>query len=491
MKKMMIVMIALLSLCGCSTVISDNTAAKQEENATAYNLSVTESDSSYSINGSTYITLSNEDVKISKGGTYILEGTMNDAGIIVEVGDDEDVQLVLNNVTINSGDFAGIYIIEGDEITITLAENSVNTISDSGVYTLIDENEVDALIYSKADLFINGTGKLVLNSSYNHGVVSKDDLIITEGDYVIDVAGQALKGKDCLMISDGNFDIKAGKDALKSDNDEDEYRGYINITGGNFVISSAQDAIYGLNLVSISGGNFDITTSGTDSNSAKAIKSDVLVEISGGTFNIDSSDDGIHSDIDLTISAGTFNIDSDDDALHADGKLQIDDGEFTINAHEGIEATYIIINGGNISIYATDDGLNASQSVSDYTATIEINGGYLSVSMAQGDTDGIDSNGYIIVNGGTIDFTGQNSFDAELGSEFNGGTIIINGTEVDEIPADMMGGMGGFGGMQGHGTMPGFTGQGGYPGDTTQQETDSSDDQSVSSGEYQHRPGRH
>lgn len=479
----------LLLLCGCSTVIVDNSDKDNDDSATAYNLSFNEedSDASYQINGSTYITLGDSDVNITKGGTYILQGTLTDASVIVEVSKDEDVQLVLNGVTIEAGDFAGIYIVEGDEITITLAEGTVNTISDSSVYTQIDDNDVDALIYSKADLIINGNGSLVLRSSSNHGIVSKDDLIITGGNYDLDVAGQGLSGKDCLMISDGSFSIVSGKDALKSDNSEDEYRGYVYISGGSFNINTGADAIYGYHLVNIEGGTFNIETSKSGSaDSYKAIKSEYAITISGGEFNIDSVDDGIHSDGDLTISGGTFNIVSDDDGIHADSLVQIDDGEITISAHEGIEGTYVLINGGDISITASDDGINAAQKVNTYTATIEINGGYIKIVMGQGDTDGLDSNGYIYINGGTVDVTGMNTFDAEIGQEFNGGTVIVNGTEVDELPEDMMGGMGGMGGMP-----PGSNGNnnGQYPGETEAPGSVMPPGQGENNGNS--RPGRH
>ncbi len=482
----------LLLLCGCSTVIVDNTDKDSEDAATAYNLSFSEEeiDAGYQISGSTYITLGDKDVNITKGGTYILQGTLSDASVIVEVSKDEDVQLVLSGVTIEAGDFAGIYIVEGDEITITLAEGTVNTISDSSVYTQIDSNDVDALIYSKADLIINGSGSLVLKSSYNHGIVSKDDLIITGGDYDIEVAGQGLSGKDCLMISDGSFDIVSGKDALKSDNSEDEYRGYVYISGGSFDIHSSADGIYGYNLVNIEGGTFSIETAESgNADSYKAIKSEYSITISGGGFDIDSADDGIHSDGDLTISGGTFSIVSDDDAIHADALVQIDDGEITISAHEGIEGTYVLINGGDISITASDDGINAAQKVNTYTATIEINGGYIKIVMGQGDTDGLDSNGYIYINGGTVDVSGMNTFDAEKGQEFNGGTVIVNGTEVDELPEDMMGGFGGFGGMGG--MPPGSNGNsnGQYPGDTEAPGSVMPPDQEDHNGNS--RPGRH
>ena len=481
MKKIVLMFTCLLLLCGCNTVISEN-ITDDKENLTAYNLSFNESDSdpSYQINGSTLITLGNEDIKITKGGTYILEGILEGASIIVDVDKSEDVQLVLNNVTINADDFAGIYIVEGDEITITLAENSVNTISDTGSYVKIDSNSVDALIYSKADLIINGSGTLNLKSEYNHGIVSKDDLIITGGTFNIDVAGQGLSGKDCLMISNGTFNLTTGKDALKSDNSEDEYRGYVNITGGTFTINTGADAIYGYNLVNIKGGSFDITTAkSSNADSYKGIKSEYSITISGGEFKIDSYDDAIHCDTDIVITGGTFEIESDDDAIHADGLVQIDSGDFTIDAHEGIEGTYILINGGNITINASDDGINAAQKVSTYTATVEINGGYLTIVMGQGDTDGIDSNGYIYINGGTVDITGQFPFDYDKGAEHNGGTIIVNGSETDEI-SNQFGNMGGFGGM---GQKPGnFNNQ--TPGSDNQLPEGQFDPSEMPSGEF-------
>lgn len=456
MKKMILLMIVLLGLCGCNTVISENTEEK-ENVAEAYDLSFNGSnDSSYEINGSTYVSLGSDDIKITKGGTYILEGTLEDASIIVEVSEDEDVQLVLNGVTIHSGDFAGIYIVEGDEITITLAEGSINSISDSGTYTQIDSNNVDALIYSKADLIINGEGTLKLNSSYNHGIVSKDDLIIVSGTYDINVAGQGLSGKDRLLIENGDFNIVSGKDALKSDNEE-ESKGYVSISNGNFVINTSSDGIYGYNLVNIEDGTFDITTvKSSDSDSFKAIKSENLITISAGILNIDSVDDGLHSNNDISITGGTISIESDDDGIHGDGKVQIDGGDITISAHEGIEATYVLINDGNISISASDDGINAGQKSSAYTATVEINGGYIHISMGQGDTDGIDSNGYLYINGGTIDIYGQSPFDYDKGAEFNGGTILVNGQETNQITNQFMGG--GMGGQ-----MPGNNNNGNLP----------------------------
>ena len=64
--------------------------------------------------------------------------------------------------------------------------------------------------------------------------------------------------------------------------------------------------------------------------------------------------------------------------------------------------------------------------------------------MSIGDTDGIDSNGNLYINGGTIDITASSPFDYDGEAKYTGGTIIVNGVETNTITNQMMGG-----GMQG------------------------------------------
>ena len=110
----------------------------------------------------------------------------------------------------------------------------------------------------------------------------------------------------------------------------------------------------------------------------------------------------------------------------------------------------IRINDGTIQIAASDDGVNAARKSSACTPTVEINGGSLTIVMGAGDTDGVDSNGDLIINGGTVDVTGSSAFDYDGTAQYNGGTIIVNGRQVSSIPNQMMGGMpGGFGGGKG------------------------------------------
>ena len=246
------------------------------------------------------------------------------------------------------------------------------------------------------------------------------------------------------FISDGDI----GTDAVIYSKDDLVLNGV-----GSIIINSSDNGVVSKDDLKVTGGTLDITCANN------ALRGNDSVVIYDGNFTINSKDDGIHAeDNDDTnvgyvyIANGTFNINASDDAIHATTILQLDGGTYTLNGAEALEATYIRINDGKVIIQASDDGINASTKSTFTTPTIEINGGDITISMAQGDTDAIDSNGNINVNGGTITINAQFAFDFDGKAELNGGTVIVNGNEVTQITNAMMGGFGQggmFGGNQG------------------------------------------
>ena len=336
------------------------------------------------ISDAQYLTVSDgQTIDITAEGVYVISGTAANCTIRVNADENAKVQLVLDGVSITNSNSPAIYVVSADKVFVTTTDTE-NTLTISGQFTADGETNTDAVIFSKEDLVLNGTGTLNVVSNYGNGITSKDDLKITGGTYNVESALDAIEANDSISVSDGVFTITTNKDGLHCENDAAE-----------------------------------------------------------GT---------------ITITGGTFTINAKSDGIQATALLQIDGGSMTINASEGLEATYVLINDGTINITASDDGINASAKTNTYDTVIEINGGDLTVAVGQGDTDAIDSNGSIYVNGGIINITAQmSSFDYDRTAEFNGGTIIINGQEVSEIPQSMMGGgmrgnmqdgMGSFGGRQ-------------------------------------------
>ena len=433
----------ILSLLVCfivaynNTKISDNKAIVTKENSEN---NVNNSDNVTNLNNKVSTTLDSKNSKITSDGTYDLSGEYE--SIIVNTSG--DVTLNLNGVTITNSSGPAINIEKAKKVTIVL--------SGTNKITSTTTEDLDGAIYSKADLVFSGTGSIEVKSNYD-GIVSKDTLVIKNGTYTINSDDDGIRGKDSVEISNGTFTINAGGDGIKSTNDEDSSLGYINITGGTYNITSYNDGIQAETNLTIKDGEFIIKTTDTSSSdSAKGLKAGNLITIDGGKYDINATDDGIHSNINITINNGKFDITAKDDGIHADGIVEINNGTFSIKAAEGIEATYVKLNDGNININATDDGINAGQKSEIGTPTIEINGGDITITMAQGDTDGVDSNGDIIINGGTISVTGQSTFDYDGTGTINGGTVICNGEQVTTLPNQFMGG-GAKGGMPGGMTM--------------------------------------
>lgn len=262
-------------------------------------------------------------------GTYIISGTLSDGQIIIDTEKTDKLQLVLNGVDINSNTSAPIYIKQTDKVFITLTEGKNNTLSNKGEFVAIDDNNIDSVIYSKEDITLNGSGKLKIYTQYGHGIVSKDDLRITGGNYEITSKIHGMTANDSMNIADGNFNIISGKDALNSSNDEDTSLGNIYIIGGTFNIESEDDGIHAENKLVINKGEINITKS-YEGIEAKSI------EISGGITSVNSSDDGLNAtgesgDPYIKIIDGKININANGDGIDSNGDIYVTGGETYIS----------------------------------------------------------------------------------------------------------------------------------------------------------------
>ena len=207
-----------------------------------------------------YAVANGSKVTISHSGTYTIDGKLSDGQIYVEIPDDkadpDTVKLVLSGAEITGMSAPAILVKNADKTSITIADGTENTISDSTTAYPGDEVE-SAVIEAKDDLTIKGgdagTGVLTINANVQPAVVCNNDIKITGGILNINTLNQtdgndAVKGKTSLVVKGGTVNINSEGDGLKSS------KGNVDIEGGNISIKCGKDAIQAETDINISGG---------------------------------------------------------------------------------------------------------------------------------------------------------------------------------------------------------------------------------------------
>ncbi len=420
-------------------------------------------------------------VTIKEEATYLIRGTLTDGMLTVDAPETAKLQLIFSGVEITNATSAPLYIKEADKVFVTLAEGTENTLSNGGSFTPIDENNIDAAIFSKQDLTFNGSGSLTVNAPAGHGIAAKDDLVFTGGSYTVTSASHGLDANDSIRFADSAFTIAAGKDGIHAENNDDASLGFIYIASGSFAIQAEGDGISAANTLQIEDGAFSVTAGGGSENgtkessdfwgqpgggkggmgkpggmqrpdmraasvateteessaSLKGLKAAASMQIRGGTFTIDSADDAIHSNGSVAVSGGVFTVASGDDGFHADEKLEISGGTVEITeCYEGLEALDITVSGGEIKLTASDDGLNAAGG----TDQSGVSGGRDGMFGGPGGMGGMSANskGSIKINGGTLYIhSSGDGLDANGLIEISGGhTTVVGPTRGDTATLD-------------------------------------------------------
>ena len=424
------------------------------------------------------VKISGSKITITEEATYIVSGELTDGMLVVDAPDTAKLQIVLSGANITSKTSAALYILEADKVFLTLADGTTNTIANGGSFTAIDDNNIDGALFSKQDLTLNGTGSLTVTSPAGHGVVCKDDLVITGGTYTVNSSSHGLDANDSVRIVNATLNIDAGKDVIHCENTDDTSKGFIYISSGTINGEAEGDGIAASAYLQIEGGNFDLlvgggaengtkassgnyggfmggghggmrpsgnqgstTTTTTDTVSMKGLKAANSILISDGMFKIDSADDSIHSDVSVTINGGTFEIATGDDAVHAEETLSVTAGKFNITeSYEGLEALNIKVMGGNIKLVASDDGLNAAGGT-DSSGTTGGRDGMFGGGKGggMGGHGGMSSgNGSIVISGGNLYINSSgDGLDANGTLEISGGhTTVVGPTQGDTATLD-------------------------------------------------------
>ncbi len=391
-------------------------------------------------------TIEGSKVTITSAANYRIAGSLADGQIIVDTNDEETVRLILNGVDISCSSSSPIYIENAEKVVMVLQTETENYLSDGASYILEpNTDEPNAAVFSRSDLTIFGNGTLNVDANYNDGIASKDGLIIKDSIITVSSVDDGIRGKDYLVVKGGDITLNVGGDGLKSDNIADPTMGYVSVEAGVITVVSSGDAISAETDVIVISGEINLTSGGGSNSvtslSAKGIKGLVSVIIDGGTFTINSADDAVHSNRTVIINGGLFVISTGDDGFHADDFLEINSGNIVIEqCFEGLESNVITINNGHIKIDSSDDGINVAggndgdnpMAPPNEDQWLHINGGYIVVSSV---ADGIDSNGYVDMSGGTVIINGPTDpFNAAIDYGFGtfkitGGTLVAVGSK--------------------------------------------------------------
>ena len=435
------------------------------------------------------VSVSGTTITIKDEGAYLISGTLSDGMIVVDANETDKPHIILENASITNSTSCALYILEADKVFVTLKENTSNLLANGGEFQAIDDNNIYGAIFSKQDLTFNGSGKLTVTSPVGHGIVCKDDLVLTGGSLNITSASHGLDANDSVRMTASAVTIDSGKDGIHVENTDETSLGFLYIKDGTYDISSEGDGTSSGAYTQINDGTFTIVSGGgsanatkqtsdswggfmggpmgghmgggmggkrpgssqnqttTDSSdsddsstSIKAMKAGAALSINGGSFTIDSADDSVHSNASITISGGTFQIASGDDAFHADETLTISGGTIDITkSYEGLEGLHVKVSGGDIKLVASDDGLNAAGGT-DSSGTGGPRGG--DMFGGRGGMGGMggnsSSNGSIVISGGKLYVNSSgDGMDANGTLEINGGyTIVVGPTRGDTATLD-------------------------------------------------------
>lgn len=221
--------------------------------------------------------VSNGDIYIKLAGEYDFSGTMKNRSIIVQAPATDKVYINLNGLNLTTAINAPISVLSADKVEISASKDTTNVIKDNrSTVGVVDAS--GGAISAECDLEIKGRGNLTVNSSYNNGIFTKDDLEVKNLTLNVTAPNNALKGNDSVTIISGNITLSA------------------------------------LNGNGIETKNSDVSSSGKQRGN---------IIINAGNINIKAGNDGINAAYDVTFTAGRLIVEANDYAIDAVHSIKI------------------------------------------------------------------------------------------------------------------------------------------------------------------------
>ncbi len=318
------------------------------DNYDAFDAEITLEDDSTKVKGNTKaVSVKDNCITISAGGTYRLSGKLTKGQVLVTGS--EKVKLYLDGVEITSPSGPALVCTNEKRTILSLAKGSQNILTDSAdnADTEINGCNVSACaLFAQDKLTINGSGSLTVTGSSVDGIVCKDDLKLVNGTITVEAAQDGVKGKDCVAMFGADLNVTAGNDGIKSTESNDDTKGFLQLEQGSATVQAGGDCLQAETLVWIADGTYHLTSSGTavntetgEVNSGKGIHCGGDVEIAGGKLTIDAAEDGVNCTGSLELQAGEVDVTSAEDGIQADGDLTVSGGTVTITTTGTVAAS--------------------------------------------------------------------------------------------------------------------------------------------------------
>lgn len=341
-----------------------------------------------------------------------------------------------------SGDYtittAGIFVLSGtlsdgsiivnagedDKVQIVLSNASVTNNDGPAIYALA----ADKVFITAADQTDN---VLTDGSAYGQDTYgySPDGTIFARCDLTINGTGSltvngnykfGVVGKDDVVITNVSLDVTSVSDGIVGKDSVSIASGAVSVLAGGDGIVSENSDDAAKGSILIDGGTVSIQTTGSNADSAKGIKAQAALVINGGSITIDATDDALHSAASVTITNGTLLLASGDDGIHSDDLVAISGGEITINR------SYEGIEGGSITVSGGLVDLIATDDGFNAAGGADNSSG----SGPRGnDTFAVDTGKSLVISGGTVTVNSEgDGLDSNGMLSISGGTIYVSGS---------------------------------------------------------------
>lgn len=408
---------------------------------------------------------SNEDQKATlfSEGQLVFngDGTMNVSSVANHgICSDDYIRIISGIINVTSAGKDAIHcndklLIEGGKITVSPTgdgfdcETGFIRMSGGEVVATITGADAKA-IKAETSIFIGaGNATLTLTGAQSKGLKAKKLITVSDGTLQFNSSGTvvltasgsgfdpsyctAIKCDSSVVISGGSINITqtgAGNKGISSDQNIEISGGTIHLinsgNGATYVNTSGVTDSYNATCITadgniaLTGGTITTSNSGTagkgiSANGTLLIGGEVSgqpvmnITTTGGRFLVSGQDYAlpktIKSDGAMTINNGKITINSANDGIKSETSITINGGSTTIaNSTEGVESKFVYINGGELFVTASDDGINTTMGATvggtnqNDGSSLYVNGGYIVVSSSKGDA--IDSNGNIVFSGG-------------------------------------------------------------------------------------------